>query len=161
MAEVKKSLPDFYELTAREIMDRKLWELPLVAQDASVDSVLEFLTKSDYVWVVESEESKKVVGIITEHDILNIFAPEKKLSFFGAPTKKTLHFESYENAEHLMSRHPIVCSPDETVRDVLKKMAFHRILRIPVIENEMLIGEISLHHIIKEFHAFMKTPARL
>jgi predicted transcriptional regulator len=161
MAEVKKSLFDFYELPANEIMDRRSWELPLIEKDASVDRVLEILTESDYVWVVESEESKKVVGIITEHDILHIFSPQKKMSFFGSPHKKSLHYESFENAEHLMSRNPVVCSPDETVEDVLNKMVFHRIRRIPVIENDKIIGEITLHHLIKEFHAFMRTPARL
>lgn len=161
MAEVKKSLFDFYELPANEIMDRRSWELPLIEKDASVDRVLEILTASDYVWVVESEESKKVVGIITEHDILHIFSPQKKMSFFGSPNKKSLHYESFENAEHIMSRNPVVCSPDETVEDVLNKMVFHRIRRIPVIENDKIIGEITLHHLIKEFHAFMRTPARL
>jgi predicted transcriptional regulator len=161
MAEVKKSLFDFYELPANEIMDRRSWELPLIEKDASVDRVLEILTASDYVWVVESEESKKVVGIITEHDILHIFSPQKKISFLGSPNKKSLHYESFENAEHLMSRNPVVCSPDETVEDVLNKMVFHRIRRIPVIENDKIIGEITLHHLIKEFRTFMRTPARL
>jgi CBS domain-containing protein len=161
MAEGEKTILDFYALTANEIMDRKLWELPLVEQDASIDRVLDILTESDHVWVVESKESKKVVGIITEHDILHIFSPDKKVTFFGSPTKKTLHYESFENAEHLMSRNPVVCDPNETVEDVLKKMVFHRIRRIPVVEHDELKGEITLHHLIKEFHAFLKTPARL
>ena len=161
MAEAKKSLRDFYALTANEIRARKLWELPRVEQDASIDRVLDLLLESDHVWVVEKTGSTKVVGIITEHDILHIFSPEKKVSFFGSPTKQTLHYESFENAAHLMSRKPVVCDPTETVEDVVKKMVFHRIRRISVVEHDELKGEITLHHLIKEFHAFLKTPARL
>ncbi len=161
MAEVKKTLLDFYELPANEIMDRRSWELPLIEKTASIDRVLAALTESDYVWVVESEESKKVVGIITEHDILTIFSPQKKTSFLSSSNKKSLHYESFETAEHVMSRNPVVCSPEELVEDVLNKMVLHHIRRIPVVENEKIIGEITLHHVIKEFHAFMRTPARL
>ena len=75
MAEEKKLMPEFYEIAAKEIMDKRVGELPLIEKDASIDRVLSILTKSDHVWVVESKGSKKLVGIITEHDILDIFPP--------------------------------------------------------------------------------------
>jgi len=90
MAEEKKLIPEFYNIPAKEIMDKRIGELPLIEKDASIDSVLSILTKSDHVWVVESKGSKKLVGIITEHDILDIFSPTKKISYFGLPDKKSL-----------------------------------------------------------------------
>ena len=154
MVEEKKLMPEFYEIAAKEIMDKRLGELPLIEKHASIDRVLSILTESDHVWVVESKGSKKLVGIITEHDILEIFSPRKKVSYFGLPDKKALHYETFEKAGHIMSRNPIRCSQDEKVKDALNKMVVHRIKRIPVVENDEIVGEITLHHLIREFYAF-------
>ena len=153
-AKGKQLIPEFYEIPAEDIMDEEIWDLPLIEKDASIDRVLSILTESDHVWVVESKGSKKLVGIITEHDILNIFSPTKKVSYFGLPDKKALHYETFEKAGHIMSRNPIRCSPDEKVKDALNKMVVHRIRRIPVVENDEIAGEITLHHLIRKFHAF-------
>ena len=154
MAEEKKLIPEFYEIAAKDIMDKRVRELPLIEKDADIDRVLSVLTKSDHVWVVESRGGRKLVGIITEHDILNIFSPTKKVSYFGLPDKKALHYETFERAGHIMSRNPIGCSPDEKVKDALNKMMVHRIRRIPVVENDEIVGEITLHHLIRKFYAF-------
>jgi CBS domain-containing protein len=154
MAEEKKLIPEFYEIPAKEIMDKRVRELPLIEKDASIDRVLSVLTESDHVWVVESRGGRKLVGIITEHDILNIFSPTKKVSYFGLPDKNALHYETFEKAGHIMSRNPIRCSPDEKVKDALNKMMVHRIRRIPVVEKDEIVGEITLHHLIRKFYAF-------
>jgi predicted transcriptional regulator len=150
MAKEKKLIPEFYEIPAKDIMDKRIGDMPLIEKDASLECVLFILTGSDYVWVVESKGSKKLVGIITEHDILDIFSPRKEVSFFGFPSKKSLH-------GHLMSRNPIRCRPEEKVEDVLNKMIDHRVRRIPVVENGEIIGEITLHHLIRKFYTFIKN----
>ena len=153
-------IPEFHEIPAKDVMDKRVWDLPLIEKDASIDSVLSILTVDDHVWVVESKESRKLVGIITEHDILNIFSPTKKVSYFGLVDKKSLHFETFEKAEHIMSSNPVKCSPDEKVEDALNKMVFHRIRRIPVVETDEIIGEITLHHLIGKFYTFIKTSIK-
>ena len=90
--------------------------LPLIEKDANLDYVFSILTVNNHIWIVESKGSKKLVGIITEHDILDIFSPRKKDLYFGLPDKKSLHFETFEKAGHIMSRNPIRCSQDEKVK---------------------------------------------
>jgi CBS domain-containing protein len=157
-AKGKQLIPQFYEILAKDIMNKRIGDMPLIEQDASICCVLAILTGRDYVWVVESKGSKKLVGIITEHDILDIFSPRKEVSFFGLPSKKSLHYETFEKAGHIMSRNPIRCSPEEKVEDVLNKMIDHRVRRIPVVENSEIIGEITLHHLIRKFYVFIKNP---
>jgi len=157
-AKGKQLIPEFYEIPAEDIMDERVWDLPLIEQDASIDCVLSILTESDHVWVVESKGSKKLVGIITEHDILGIFSPRKEVSYFGVPDKKSLHYETFEKAGHIMSQNPIICSPGEKVKEVLNKMMDHRVRRIPVVENSEIIGEITLHHLIRKIYTFIKNP---
>ena len=156
ITEGKKLIPEFHEILVKDIMDKRVWDLPQIEKDASMESVLSILAKSDHVWVVESKRGRKLVGIITEHDILNIFSPTKKVSYFGLADKKSLHFETFETAEHIMSGNPVTCSPDEKVEDALNKMVFHRIRRIPIVENDEIMGEITLHYLIGKFYAFIK-----
>jgi len=153
-------IPKFYEIPAKDIVDKGVWDLPLIEKDASIDRVLSMLTVDDHVWIVESKGSKKLVGIITEHDILNIFSPTKKVSYFGLPDKKSLHYELFEKAEHIMSGNPVRCEPDEKVEDALNKMVRHRIRRIPVVENDEIIGEMTLHQLVGKFCAFIKTSTQ-
>lgn len=158
MAKEKKLIPELYEILAKDVMDNRIGDLPLIEKDASMECVLAILTGSDHVWVVESKGSKKLVGIITEHDILDIFSPRKEVSFFGFPNKKSLHYETFEKAAHIMSRNPIRCRPEEKVEDALNKMIDHRVRRIPVVENGEIIGEITIHHLIRKFHNTIKNP---
>jgi len=157
ITEGKKLIPEFHEIPAKDIMDKRVEALPLIEKDASIDRVLSILIVSDHVWVVESKESRKLAGIITEHDILNIFSPTKKVSYFGVPDKRSLHYETFEKAEQIMSRNPVRCETDDKVEDALNKMVFHRIRRIPVVENDEIIGEITLHQLIGKFYAFIET----
>jgi CBS domain-containing protein len=59
-----------------------------------------------------------------------------------------------------MSRNPIGCKLDEKVRDALNKMMVHGIRRIPVVENDEIMGEVTLHHLIRKFYAFIKIPIK-
>ena len=48
--------------------------------------------------------------------------------------------------------------PCEKVGDALNKMRDHRVRRIPVVENSEIVGEITLHHLIRKFYCFIKIP---
>jgi len=48
--------------------------------------------------------------------------------------------------------------PCEKVGDALNKMMDHRVRRIPVVENGEIVGEITLHHLIRKFYCFIKIP---
>ena len=155
MAKERDTIQDFYELSVNKVMNKRL---PLIEKDASLERVFSLLTLNNHIWIVESKGSKKLVGIITEHDILDICSPRKKNSYFGLPDKKSLHFETFEKAGHIMSRNPIRCSHDEKVKAVLDKMIVHRIKRIPVVESEEITGEITLHLLIRKFYELIRTP---
>jgi len=62
MTKERDTIQDFYELSVNEIMDKRL---PLIEKDANLDQVFSILTVNNHIWIVESKESKKLVGIIT------------------------------------------------------------------------------------------------
>jgi len=152
MAEPKRVGPEFYELKVENVMQRR--DVPLIEKDAPVDRVLDILTKKTHVWVTESKESKKIVGVITEHDVLSILSPRRAPYAFGLPDLRGLHWGT---AESVMNRRLIKCGPNDTIRNVLTKMMEHEIRRLPVTErNNIIVGEIRLFHIIKRYSAALK-----
>ena len=152
MTEPKRVGPEFYELKVEKIMQRR--DVPLIEKDASVDRVLDVLSKKTHVWVTESKGSKKIVGVITEHDVLSILSPRRAPYAFGLPDLRALHWGT---AESIMHKRLVKCGPKNTIRDVLSKMMEHGIRRLPVTRrNNIIVGEIRLFHIIKRYSAVRK-----
>ncbi len=152
MAEPRRVGPEFYELKIEKIMQTK--DVPLIEKDAPIDRVLDILTKKTHVWVSDSKKSRKIVGVITEHDVLSILSPRKVPYAFGLPDLRALHRGT---AEEVMSRRLVKCGPKNTVSDVLRKMIEHGVRRLPVTKrNNIIVGEVRLYHIINEYSAARK-----
>lgn len=141
---------EFYEARVEDIMDIRIWDLPLIEQDKSVTLVLSILDGKTHVWVVEDMDSKQLVGVITRHDILHILAPaRRKDSLFSIPT---VHRGPEGTAADIMTRHPITCRPDDSVADALTKMTRHNIRRLAVVEDNVITGELTLRNLICQYY---------
>jgi predicted transcriptional regulator len=142
-----KRVEKFCRLSVENIMEKK--GLPLIEKDATIDRVLSALTKKTHVWVTESKGSKKVVGVITEHDILSILSPGGPRYVFGIPDMRTLHRGT---AASIMHRRVTKCGPKTTITEALRIMFEHGVRRLPVIKKgDVIVGEIRLHHVIKNY----------
>ncbi|MEH7118725.1 CBS domain-containing protein [Neobacillus vireti] len=75
-------------------------------------------------------DKEKLVGMITDRDIVIRGVAEKH----PGSTK----------VEDIMSKEMITVSPDTSTREAAKLMADHQIRRLPVVENEKLIGIVAL-----------------
>jgi predicted transcriptional regulator len=149
----KRLVQEFYDLKVRQLMDKRVWDLPIVSKDEDVNHVLNILGGRNHIWIVDNRENKELVGIITEHDVLSILAPkELSLYQFGMPDLKSINFGLVKNAENIMQKKVISCEPDENIGDVLNKMTMHGLRRLPVIENKKIIGEITLHQLIRKYY---------
>ncbi|MFQ6129210.1 MAG: HPP family protein [Candidatus Hadarchaeaceae archaeon] len=143
---------EFYELQVQKIMQRR--DVPIIEKDAPIDRILNVLLKKTHVWVTEGKKSKKIIGVITEHDVLSILSPRKAPYVFGLPDLRALHWGT---AESIMHRRLVKCGPKDTIRNVLTKMREHGIRRLPVTKrNNIIVGEIRLFHIIKRYSAALK-----
>ena len=149
---------EFFELKIKDVMKKRAWDIPIMAMDSDMIDVLAMLCTNDHVWVVESLKNKKIVGIITEHDILHALRPIKRHRFFGVPSRKGMGLSLFETAEHIMSHDPIICTPDEKVKDVLHSMEAHGVRRIPVVtlDTNKIISEVTVHQLIKQFYSAVK-----
>jgi len=153
MAKGKRLVPDFYDLKVNQLMDKRVWDLPIVEEDQDILHVLSILGGRNHIWVVKDKESKELIGVITEHDVLSILAPKKYPSYvFGMPDIKSIHHGTAKTAGDIMCFRLITCKKDEKIVDVLQKMTKHRLRRLPVIEGSTIIGELTLNQLIRKFY---------
>lgn len=120
--------------TARDIMTDTVI---VVREDMVVTDVIKLLLR----WhisglpVVDSEE--KLVGIITEHDLMN-FAISGEAADTRVSEVMTTKVETY--------------SPDTLVAEVINNFASHRIRRVPVVDKGKVVGIISRRDILRELN---------
>ncbi|MEH7222432.1 CBS domain-containing protein [Bacillus sp. JJ1566] len=75
-------------------------------------------------------EDKKLIGMITDRDLVVRGYAEKR----SGSNKVT----------NVMSEDLITCTPDTSLEEASQLMAKHQIRRLPVIENEQLVGMLSI-----------------
>lgn len=86
--------------------------------------------------LVMAEGAAHPVGILSERDIV------RALSATGASTLNS-------EVQELMTRDLVTGSPDDTVSQVMTLMTTHRIRHLPILENEKLVGLISIGDVVK------------
>ena len=153
MARGNKLIADFYELKVRQIMDKRVWDLPLIEEKDSVHHVLSILGGRNHIWVVKNKESKELVGVITEHDVLSILAPKHFPSYvFGMPDIRSIQHGTAKTAENIMCHKIIDCGPDDKIIDALMKMVKYKLRRLPVVGDKKIVGELTLHQLIRKYY---------
>jgi predicted transcriptional regulator len=153
MVKNKKLIMDFYELKVHQLMDKRIWDLPLIEKNEDIHHVLSILGGRNHIWVINNKKEKELVGVITEHDVLSILAPKKFPSYvFGIPDIKSIKHGTAKTAEDIMQHNVIRCKPDDKILEALMKMVKYELRRLPVLQKKKIIGELTLHHLIRKFY---------
>jgi len=141
-------------MKVKDVMETITSEIPCIKDNADVAVVFSILHNKDHVWVVDRKEPKQLLGVITESNTIVLFSPPyTSLQTFDKPDSRSLQYGVPLTAEEIMSKKPVTTSPDEKIRDVLMKMKEQKIKQLPVVdENDMLLGEITLRHLIARYH---------
>ncbi len=125
----------------RDILVTKGAGVHTITPDATLDEVVKKLVECNCgsLVVCEVGDSQKMVGIITERDILR------------ASVDGSLPLDQQTVGERMTS--DLVCAtPDQSVADTMGQMTDRRIRHMPVIENERLVGIISIGDVVKAQH---------
>ena len=148
-----KLISDFYELKASQLMDKRVWDLPLVEENDDIHHVLNILGTRNHVWVVKDKENKKIVGVITEQDVFSILAPKQFPAYvLGMPDIRSFQHGTAETAKDVMCHKLVTCNPDDKIIDVLLRMKGNKVRRLPVVENGIIVGEITMNQLIRKYY---------
>ena len=154
MSTKNRLITDFYELRVKQIMDKRIWDLPLIEETEDMYHVLSILGGRNHIWVVNNKKEQNLVGVITEHDVLSILAPKNFPSYiFGMPDIRSIQHGTAKTAADIMCQKIIDCDPEEKIIDALMRMVKYRLRRLPVLDDKRIIGELTLHQLIRKYYA--------
>jgi CBS-domain-containing membrane protein len=108
------------------------------------------LMKSKHVGsipVIEDEQTRKVVGIVTDRDLTIRIVAE------GLDAKST-------KVESIMTRNVVTCGAEDDLQKAVDTMAKHQLRRIPVVDDDnKILGIIALADVAMHFDHPKKTAA--
>ena len=153
MSEKHSVITELYEFKVKDLLEPTNAKISYVGKTDTIEHVFLLLGKKNHVWVVDDSIALHVLGVITESDTLQLFAPPyTPLQSFDKPTLQSFQYGLTTTAEEIMSKRPITADLNEKIIDVIAKMKQHKIKQLPVVdENERLIGEVSLSRLIQEY----------
>ncbi|MDQ1913152.1 CBS domain-containing protein [Paenibacillus sp. GD4] len=117
-------------MNTKKLRDIMTTDCSTVTLKDNVYEVAVKMKKEDTGFIPVVDENKKLIGCITDRDIVLRGIAEKR--------------EGSAKVEQVMSDNLVCASPETTVDEAAKLMAQHQIRRLPITENEKLVGIVSI-----------------
>ncbi len=117
-----------HALTLREVMTRVAITLPATTPVREAAQRMA-ISRTGCVMVVD--EDKRLIGMFTERDVLNMFTTR-----LDPPLSEPV-------SEH-MSLYPLTLDPDVSVVQCRSFMRENMIRHVPIVENDRLVGIVSM-----------------
>lgn len=114
-----------------KVKDCMCGEVYCVKTNTTANEIAKLMQKNHIGCVPVCDETNKIVGLITDRDIvLRGIACDKD-------TNKTV-------ASEIMTTNVCICNENDDICEVEKKMSKNQIRRIPVVDNYKVIGIVTL-----------------
>lgn len=123
-------------MRARQILDGKGSEVATVTPDTTVRDAVAELARHNVGALVVSPDGRRVVGIMSERDVV------RRLGTDGAPVLD-------RPVEAIMKQGVRTCTPDESTDELMSTMTEGRFRHVPVVEDDQLVGIISIGDVVK------------
>ena len=123
-------------MSIQSILDHKGIKVVTISPQTKVGLAAHKLRLERIGAIVVTSEGLHIEGILSERDIVH------GLTDHGG-TVLDLPVSA------LMSRSVMTCKPDSEIRDVMRLMTVHRIRHVPVAENGVLRGIVSIGDVVK------------
>jgi CBS domain-containing protein len=117
------------------LLETKGREVITIAEDASVFDAIELMADRSIGSLLVMQD-QTLTGIVTERDYA------RKVILKGRSAKNALVGE-------IMSTEIMTATPQQTVRECMTLMTERRIRHLPVVENDAVIGLISIGDLVK------------
>jgi CBS domain-containing protein len=121
--------------TVRNLLEMKGHAVHSIGPESSVYDALELLEEKNLGALVVVDKGK-LIGVFTERDYA------RKVVLKGRSSKETL-------VADIMSERPIYVNPHTSIEDCMQLMTDKFVRHLPVLENNELIGVISIGDLVK------------
>ena len=123
-------------MTVKAILAVKGSDVVTIDPNTSVGAAARLLAERRIGAVVVTGPDKRVVGILSERDIVRVFAER------GASVNETPLTE-------VMTRKVVTCAPSDTISSLMERMTSGKFRHLPVVEQGRLAGLVSIGDVVK------------
>ena len=136
-------------MTVKAILAAKGGDLISIEPTATLDNAVKTLAKNRIGALLVLGPDRRVIGILSERDIVRVLAEQ-------GPDVLT------QPLSQVMTRKVVTVGPSETVAEIMERMTSGKFRHIPVVEQEQLIGIISIGDVVKHrLHQMEQESAAL
>ena len=124
-----RTIEDYLKLNK----DKKIWHM---SKEQTVRQALILMSQKNIGAIIILENDNKLVGIFSERDYA------RKVILEGKSSQNT-------TLDEVMSKNLICISKKHTIEQCMEKMTDKRIRHLPILENNEVIGIISIGDVLK------------
>jgi CBS domain-containing protein len=122
-------------MTVRQILQAKGSDCWSIDPDATVYDALQLMAKKNVGALLVLREDR-LIGIFSERDYA------RRMILQGKHSKETL-------VREVMTQNPIIVHPAQTIEECMALMTQSHIRHLPVLDQEKLLGVISIGDVVK------------
>lgn len=123
-------------MTVQRILSEKSSGIVTISPTASLAEAAQLLADRRIGALVVTGAGDRVVGIVSERDIVRILASRGAAGFGMSLTD-------------VMTRKVVTCEPSTTVSSLMEQMTAGKFRHIPVVDGETLVGIVSIGDVVK------------
>ena len=156
ITDVNRSIPSPSGKAPGKVGEVMLTEVPVVSEDTPLPEIVDLLLGIRSRRVVVVDAAHRVVGIITDGDLIaRVELPHRKRLFeILFVQQANISFNSQLRAKDVMTQPVITVHPQDSLVSALDLLMKHKIKRLPVVdESGKLTGLVGRGGILRALHA--------
>ena len=123
-------------MLVKNILGEKGREVVSISSDATLSEAARLLARRRIGAIVVRDETGALAGILSERDVVRAVADES-VTALARPVSA------------YMTRAVATCSENDTVEDLMEMMTMGRFRHLPVVDNDVITGMISIGDVVK------------
>ncbi|BBB47043.1 CBS domain-containing protein [Pelolinea submarina] len=133
-------------ITVSDLLKQKGRQVWTIAASANIRKALKLMAEKDVGALIVMKKGR-LCGIFSERDFVRVMAAENQFSL-DTPVSK------------IMTADVLTVAPNESVENCLQLMTDHHFRHLPVMENDELVGIISIGDAVKSIISSQKSFIR-